>query len=104
MLPNCSVLRDVSARSNGHYGGCHVYYQGVKLTLENKKAEGHRKEKRNGMADYTGSGTGSTIILVPVAFVWYLNIGGAVAGAKEARRRKAAAEEKTTAVTAQHRS
>ena len=43
------------------------------------------------------------IILVPVAFVWYLNIGGVVA-AKEARKRKAAAEEKTTAVTAQHRS
>ena len=43
------------------------------------------------------------IILVPVAFVWYLNIGGIVA-AKEARKRKAAAEEKTTAVTAQHRS
>ncbi|MBL7119229.1 MAG: hypothetical protein ISS53_00935 [Dehalococcoidia bacterium] len=44
------------------------------------------------------------IILVPVAFVWYLNIGGVVAAAKEARERKAAAEEKTTAVTAQHRS
>ena len=42
------------------------------------------------------------IILVPVAFVWYLNIGGVVAAAKEARKRKAAAEETTTAVTAQH--
>jgi len=29
------------------------------------------------------------VILLPVAFVWYLTIGGAVAAAKEARQQKA---------------
>jgi len=32
------------------------------------------------------------IILFPVAFVWYLNIGGIYAGIKEARARRAARE------------
>ena len=30
------------------------------------------------------------VILLPVAFVWYLTISGAVAAAKEARQRKVA--------------
>ena len=30
------------------------------------------------------------IILLPVAFVWYLNIGGALAALREARARRAA--------------
>jgi hypothetical protein len=29
------------------------------------------------------------IILLPVAFVWYLNIGGVVAAVRQARKRKA---------------
>ena len=32
------------------------------------------------------------IILVPVAFVWYLNIGGIVAAVEEARERRAVRE------------
>lgn len=43
------------------------------------------------------------IILIPVAFIWYLNIGGIVAAAREARERKAATkEERIGAVTEQH--
>jgi len=38
------------------------------------------------------------IILLPVAFVWYLNIGGILAAVKEARKRKAATREKIRAV------
>jgi hypothetical protein len=34
------------------------------------------------------------IILFPVAFVWYLNVGGIYAAIKEARARRAAAHEK----------
>jgi len=37
------------------------------------------------------------IILFPVAFVWYLNIGGIVAAAKEARKRKATIREEARA-------
>ena len=33
------------------------------------------------------------VILFPVAFVWYLNIGGIIAAVKRARARKAAAKE-----------
>jgi len=33
------------------------------------------------------------VILFPVAFVWYLNIGGIIAAVKGARERKAAMEE-----------
>ena len=35
------------------------------------------------------------IILFPVAFVWYLNIGGIYAAIKEARARRAALEKET---------
>lgn len=41
---------------------------------------------------------GIPIVLVPVAFVWYLNIGGIYAAIQEARKRRAAREERTTAV------
>jgi hypothetical protein len=34
------------------------------------------------------------VILFPVAFVWYLNVGGIYAAIKEARARRAAAHEK----------
>ena len=37
------------------------------------------------------------IILLPVAFVWYLQIGGVVAAAREARKHKATAGEKAAA-------
>ncbi len=40
------------------------------------------------------------VILLPVAFVWYLNIGGVVATVREARKHKAAAGEKAIAKTA----
>jgi len=43
------------------------------------------------------------IILFPVAFVWYLNIGGIYAAVKEARKRKAAREEETRAMAEEHR-
>jgi hypothetical protein len=34
------------------------------------------------------------VILFPVAFVWYLNLGGIYAAVKQARARRAAAREK----------
>ncbi len=34
------------------------------------------------------------VIMFPVAFVWYLNVGGIFAAVKEARARRAAAHEK----------
>jgi len=39
------------------------------------------------------------IILIPVVFVWYLNIGGIVAAVKEARVKKAAREKVGATVT-----
>ena len=44
------------------------------------------------------------IILFPVAFVWYLNIGGIYAAIKEARKKRAAREEKELVGTGQERS
>ena len=38
------------------------------------------------------------IILLPVAFVWYLNIGGVLAAMREARRKRARRREETKAV------
>ena len=38
------------------------------------------------------------VILLPVAFVWFLNIGGIYASAKEARARRVAREKGTDAV------
>jgi len=38
------------------------------------------------------------IILFPVAFVWYLNIGGMYAAVKEARKKRAAREERGRAM------
>ena len=35
------------------------------------------------------------VVLFPAAFVWYLNVGGVYAKVKEARKRRAAAEQKT---------
>ena len=35
------------------------------------------------------------IILLPVAFVWYLNIGGVLAAMREARRKRARWREET---------
>ena len=40
------------------------------------------------------------LMLVPVALVWYINIGGIYAATKEARARKAALEKETEAVEA----
>jgi hypothetical protein len=37
------------------------------------------------------------IILLPVAFVWYLNIGGVLAAVREARRKRAQRREETKA-------
>lgn len=39
------------------------------------------------------------IILIPVAFVWYLNIGGFYAAVREARKRRVAGKEVTEVVT-----
>jgi len=39
------------------------------------------------------------IILFPVAFVWYLNIGGIYAAVKEARERRAVREKELNAAT-----
>ena len=38
------------------------------------------------------------IILIPVVFVWYLNIGGIYAAIKEARERRAVHEKKAKVV------
>ncbi len=38
------------------------------------------------------------IILLPVAFVWYLNLGGIYAAFREARRKRVAKEHGTAAV------
>ena len=38
------------------------------------------------------------IVLIPVAFVWYLNIGGVYAAIKEARARRVAQEKGIRAV------
>ena len=43
------------------------------------------------------------IILFPVAFIWYLNIGGIYAAIKEARARRAAIREKEKKVNAEAR-
>lgn len=43
------------------------------------------------------------IILFPVAFVWYLNIGGIYGAVKEARKRRAAREERMRAVAKEQR-
>ena len=40
------------------------------------------------------------LMLIPVALVWYINIGGIYAAAKEARARKAALEKEVAAVKA----
>jgi len=42
------------------------------------------------------------LILLPVAFIWYLNLGGIYAARKEARKRKAAAKEEIVAVAERH--
>ncbi len=39
------------------------------------------------------------IVLLPVAFVWYLNLGGIYAAFREARRKRSAKEHRTGAVT-----
>ena len=39
------------------------------------------------------------VILLPAAFVWYMNIGGMTAAFKEARKRKTAREETQDKVT-----
>jgi hypothetical protein len=43
------------------------------------------------------------VILFPVAFVWYLNIGGIYAAIKEARARRVATREKDKRVTVETR-
>ena len=42
------------------------------------------------------------IILVPVAFLWYLNIGGIYAAVQVARKRRAARKEEIRAVAEEH--
>lgn len=44
------------------------------------------------------------LILLPVAFIWYMNIGGIYAARKEARRREAAAKEEIRAVAGRDQS
>ncbi len=43
------------------------------------------------------------VVLFPVAFVWYLNIGGMAAMFKEARNRRAAREQTVEKVVAGHK-
>ena len=40
------------------------------------------------------------VILIPVAFIWYLNIGGILAGLMEARERRAARKKEAGAEAA----
>ena len=42
------------------------------------------------------------IILFPVAFIWYLNIGGIYHALQDARKRHAAGEMRTTVVAKYH--
>jgi hypothetical protein len=42
------------------------------------------------------------VILFPVAFVWYLNLGGIYAAMKEARARRAAARKNAEKVTVEN--
>jgi hypothetical protein len=42
------------------------------------------------MGDGGGNSSGNPTILLPVAFVWYLNLGGIYAAVREARKRRAA--------------
>ncbi len=42
---------------------------------------------------------GIAIILFPIAYVWYLNMGGIYAAVRESRKRRAIFEEKTETVT-----
>ena len=39
------------------------------------------------------------ILLIPVVFIWYLNIGGIYAAIREARERRAAQEKKAQSAT-----
>ena len=41
---------------------------------------------------------GIAIILFPIAYVWYLNMGGIYAAVRESRKRRAIGEEKTETV------
>lgn len=43
------------------------------------------------------------VILLPVALIWYLNIGGILAAVKEARERKRVAEQVKSEVTAENK-
>jgi hypothetical protein len=43
------------------------------------------------------------LILLPVAFVWYLNIGGLVAWVREGRKEQATEKEGAEAAVAKHR-
>lgn len=45
---------------------------------------------------------GIPVILFPVVFVWYLNIGGIYAAIQEARRRRAAHEQRFRAAVGGH--
>jgi len=63
------------------------------------KREGWRKEKRRNkmeLATIIALVVAIPVILFPAAFVWYLNVGGLVKVAKEARAKKAA-QQKVTA-------
>jgi len=42
------------------------------------------------------------VILLPAAFVWYLNVGGMVTALKEARKRQPAREQEGEKVVAEH--
>jgi len=43
------------------------------------------------------------VVLFPVAFVWYLNIGGMAAMLKEARKKRAAREQAGEKVAVEHK-
>ena len=43
------------------------------------------------------------VILFPVAFIWYLNVGGIYAAVREARKKRAAREQEKMMATAAQR-
>ncbi len=43
------------------------------------------------------------IVLLPVAFVWYLNLGGIYAAFREARRKRAAKGHRTSSAANEHK-
>lgn len=72
-----------------YYSGSQIYYRGAKLIVEVKK-----EVKAMQWEFIVALVITIPVILVPAAFVWYLNIGGVYTAIKEARERRVARQKK----------